>query len=140
MAVAWNVNGGVVVTQGWIASPTHQATLTGQVPIVLSDTVTLVSGTVSYWPIATPSDVHLIDNHAHGTPGATIATLDTTTLKNGVYVLDLTGVDTGQNTQSSEVAVTVSGDYKPGRKVVEVTDLTIPLVGLPVTSGRRYVR
>ncbi|HTB61660.1 MAG TPA: RHS repeat-associated core domain-containing protein [Polyangia bacterium] len=137
-SVAWTLNGGAVVTQGWIASPAHQATVMGQVPIVLSNNVTLVSGTVSYWPTANPSDVHVIDSNAHGAPGATIDTLDTTTLKNGSYIVDLTGVDNGGNTQDSQIAVTVSGDYKPGRKIVEVTDLTIPIVGLPITIGRRY--
>ena len=38
----------------------------------------------------------------------------------------------------SDVQVTVTGDYKPGRMVVEVTDFTIPLAGLPITVGRRY--
>ena len=34
--------------------------------------------------------------------------------------------------------VTVTGDYKPGRVVVEVTDFTVPIAGLPITIGRRY--
>ena len=38
----------------------------------------------------------------------------------------------------SQVLVTVSGDYKPGRVVVELTDFTIPIAGLPITVGRRY--
>ena len=34
--------------------------------------------------------------------------------------------------------VTVTGDYKPGRVVVELTDFTVPIAGLPITIGRRY--
>jgi hypothetical protein len=34
--------------------------------------------------------------------------------------------------------VVVSGDYKPGRVVVETTDMTVPVAGLPVTVGRRH--
>jgi RHS repeat-associated protein len=138
LTVVWTANGGTVVTQGWIGAPAQQATVMGQVPVVLSSAVTLVSGTVSYWPAASPTAVHVIDPNAHGTPGATIATLDTTTLANGSYVLDLNGVDNQGNHQDNEIAVTVAGDYKPGRLVVEMTDLTIPLVGLPMTVGRRY--
>ena len=32
----------------------------------------------------------------------------------------------------------VDGEYKPGRVVVEITDFTVPLAGLPITIGRRY--
>jgi RHS repeat-associated protein len=138
LTVVWSANGGTVVTQGWIGAPLHQATVMGQVPVALSGAVTLVSGTVSYWPAASPTAVHVIDTNAHGTPGTTIATLDTTTLANGSYILDLNGVDNQGNHQDNEIAVTVAGDYKPGRLVVEMTDLTIPLVGLPITVGRRY--
>ena len=34
--------------------------------------------------------------------------------------------------------MTVTGDYKPGRVVVEVTDFTVPIAGIPITIGRRY--
>ena len=34
--------------------------------------------------------------------------------------------------------VTVTGEYKPGRVVVELTDFTVPIAGLPITIGRRY--
>jgi RHS repeat-associated protein len=36
------------------------------------------------------------------------------------------------------VSVIVTGEYKPGRVVVEMTDMTIPAAGIPVTVGRRY--
>src|SRR5262249_32966823 len=38
----------------------------------------------------------------------------------------------------SLVAVTVSGEYKPGRVVVSMTDFTVPLAGIPITIGRTY--
>ena len=34
--------------------------------------------------------------------------------------------------------MTVEGEYKPGRVRFTVTDMTIPLVGLPITIGRTY--
>ena len=34
--------------------------------------------------------------------------------------------------------MTVDGEYKPGRVVVEMTDFKVPIAGLPITIGRRY--
>ena len=56
---------------------------------------------------------------ASGGPGATLATLDTTVLRNGTYIIDLTGTDDHGNQQDNEILVTVAGDYKPGRVVVD---------------------
>jgi hypothetical protein len=54
-----------------------------------------------------------------------------------MWVIELDGTDNGGHEQVNLIAVTVSGDYKPGRMVVEVTDMTIPLPGIPLTVGRR---
>jgi RHS repeat-associated protein len=131
-------SGPPVVTQGWIGSPTHQSTVTGQMPITIGSGVTLTSGTVTYWPMSAPDQVHTLATNAAGGPGATVATLDATVLANGPWTIKLDGTDDQGHSQVSEVAVTVSGDYKPGRVVVEVTDLTIPAMGMPVSVGRRY--
>ena len=136
----WNdpPTGGPVLTQGWIASPLNQSTITGRAPIILTDTVTLTSGTLSYWPDTRPTEVHTLATGLAVGPGSTMATLDTTLLANGSYVISLDGVDDTNNERQSFVLVTVAGEYKPGRLVVEVTDLTIPIAGLPITVGRRY--
>src|SRR5262249_5307167 len=68
----------------------------------------------------------------------TLATFDTTMLRNGTYVIDLTAGDAHGNQLESDILVTVDGDYKPGREIVEVTDFTVPVAGLPITVGRRY--
>jgi RHS repeat-associated protein len=140
VAVAWipATGSGPPITQGWIGSPAHQATLTGQVPVTLGSGVTLASGAVSYWSVSTPSQVHILANGVSGAPGATLATFDTTTLANGSYIIDLAGTDSGGHAQTNLVEVMVTGDYKPGRVVVEITDLTIPAQGMPITVGRRY--
>jgi RHS repeat-associated protein len=126
------------LTQGWIGAPTHQSTVVGQVPITVGAGLTLTSGTVTYWPMSAPDQVHTLATGVAGGPGATIATLDTTVLANGSWVIKLDATNNQGESQVSMVAVTVSGDYKPGRVVVEVTDLTIPVAGIPVTLGRRY--
>src|SRR5436190_12508968 len=129
---------GPALTQGWIASPAHGSAVTGRVPIVLSNTVTLTTGTVSYYSPATPADVHLLAANVSGAPGATLATLDTTVLANGTYIIELDGTDSAGNQKTSLVLVTAADDYKPGRVVVELTDFTVPIAGLPITIGRRY--
>ena len=129
---------GPLLTQGWIGSPANQSTVMGRVPVTLASTVNLASGTLTYWPSSNPSDTHVLTTTASGNGGATLATIDTTTLKNGAYILDLQGTDDHGTTQDNRVLVTVAGDYKPGRVVVETTDFRLPLAGMPITIGRRY--
>jgi RHS repeat-associated protein len=125
-------------TQGWIGAPIHQSTVAGLAPITVGEGVTLTSGTVTYWPMSAPTDVHTLSTSVSGGPGATLATLDTTGLSNGSYVIQVDATNSTGHSEVSLVAVTVSGEYKPGRVVVEVTDFTLPLAGLPITVGRKY--
>jgi RHS repeat-associated protein len=125
-------------TQGWIGEPLSQTTVNGLVPVTVAAGVTVTSGTLSYWPATNPDDTHVLTAAAAGGPGTTLATLDTTVLRNGTYVIDLTATDGHGNQLESDILVTVDGDYKPGREVVEVTDFTVPIAGLPITIGRRY--
>src|SRR6185436_18778681 len=107
--------------------PLDQSKVTERVPVVLSPDVTLASGTIKYFPTAVPTDVRFLATNVSGAPGATLATLDTTMLANGAYVIQLDGTDDGGNQKTSVVLVTVTGDYKPGRLVVELTDFTLPI-------------
>ncbi|RPJ26712.1 MAG: hypothetical protein EHM33_10590 [Chloroflexi bacterium] len=135
-----------MVIPGWIASPVHQSTVSGIVPITLVDGVTLQSGIIDYWPVNDPGQVKVlstIPNKAgQGMPssqsGEALAYLDTTTLANGSYVIRLQGTDINGVQQDSGVMITVVGEYKPGRVRFTVTDLTIPVVGLPITIARTY--
>jgi len=88
--------------------------------------------------VKTPGNVITLATNAAGGPGATLATLDTTALLNGAYVIDVSGTDDHGNQQDNETLVAVAGDYKPGRVVVDVTDFTTPLAGIPITIGRHY--
>jgi RHS repeat-associated protein len=140
VSVSWiePATGGPVLTQGWIGAPLHQAVVNQPVSIVLANDVTLESGTVTYWPFSDPTQLHTLVTGTSGSPGAVLATFDPTLLANGPYIIRLDGTDNAGNVKTSEVEVAVSGDYKPGRVVVETTDLTIPIAGLPITVGRRY--
>jgi RHS repeat-associated protein len=129
---------GATGTQGWIGAPLSQTTVNGLVEITVAAGVTVTSGTLSYFPATNPGDTHVLTATASGGPGVTLATLDTTVLRNGSYIIDLTATDSHGNQLESDILVTVDGDYKPGREVVEVTDFTVPIAGLPIKIGRRY--
>ena len=142
LTVTWTAappgSGSGIVAQGWLGSPGQQTTVRGLVPITVASSVTVASGSLTYWPANAPTDTHVLTANAQGGPGSTLATLDTTTLPNGGYIIDLAGTDNQGNQQDSRVLVTVTGDYKPGREVVELTEFTVPVAGLPITVGRRY--
>ena len=129
---------GTVATQGWIGAPAGQTTLRGLVPVTVAPGVTVASATVSYWPANAIGSAKTLATNASGGPGAALAVLDTTVLPNGSYVIDVNGTDGNGVQQDNEILVAVGGDYKPGREVVEVTDYTFPIAGLPITIGRRY--
>lgn len=127
-----------MVIPGWIGSPAQQATVSGLVPITLATGINLQSGIVDYWPVNDLTQVRVLATVSNKTGGDVLATLDTTTLANGSYVIRLQGTDSNGNQQDSGIMVTVTGEYKPGRVRFTITDLTIPLVGLPITIGRTY--
>jgi RHS repeat-associated protein/CSLREA domain-containing protein len=127
-----------MVIPGWIGSPAQQSTVSGVVPITLAEGITLQSGIVDYWPINDLSQVKVLGTVSNKTGGDTLASLDTTTLANGSYVIRLQGTNGAGVQQDSGIMITVTGEYKPGRVRFTITDLTIPVVGLPITIARTY--
>jgi len=126
------------VTQGYIGGPLNGASVTGTVPITVGAGLTLTGAKVEYWPASNPAAVTTLVENASGGPGATLTTLDTTTLANGNYVVRVTATDQNGNQQVSQVLITVTGENKPGRMTVRVTDLTVPVTGIPITIERQY--
>ena len=126
------------VTQGSIGGPLNGASVTGSVPITVGAGVTLTNAKVEYWPASNPAAVTTLVEGAQGGPGATLATIDTTTLANTNYVIRVTGTDANGQTQVSQVLITVTGENKPGRLMFSITDLTVPVAGLPITIARKY--
>ncbi len=126
------------VTQGSIGGPLNGASVTGTVPITVGAGQTLTNAKVEYWPAANPAAVTTLVENAQGGPGATLATIDTTTLANGNYVVRVTATDANGNEQVSQVMITVTGENKPGRMTVSVTDMTVPVSGIPITIERHY--
>ncbi|HEV8431561.1 MAG TPA: RHS repeat-associated core domain-containing protein [Pyrinomonadaceae bacterium] len=126
------------VTQGWIGGPLNGASVTGSVPITVGAGITLTDAKVEYWPASNPAAVTTLVEGAQGGPGTTLATIDTTTLANGNYIIRVTGTDSNGQTQVNQVMITVTGENKPGRVMFTITDLKVPVSGLPITIARKY--
>jgi RHS repeat-associated protein len=126
------------VVQGWIGGPLNGASVTGSVPITVGPGVTLTTAKVEYWPASNPAAVTTLADGVSGGPGTTLATLDTTTIANGNYVIRVTATDANGQEQRSEVTITVTGENKPGRITLSFTDMTVPVTGLPITVQRNY--
>jgi RHS repeat-associated protein len=101
----------------------------------LASGVSLISGTLSYWPVANPSDVHVLNTNA---TSGTLGTFDATLLANGQYTVRLDAVASDCTGQRNEIVLTVMGENKPGRLITTTTDLKIPLAGMPLTISRVY--
>jgi len=129
---------GPLAIPGWIGSPAQQATVSGVVPITLANGVTLQSGTLDYWPVGNPDQITVLGTVSNVNGGGMLASLDTTTLANGSYVIRLQGTNSNNVQQDSGIMITVAGEYKPGRVRFTITDLTIPVAGLPITIARTY--
>jgi RHS repeat-associated protein len=127
-------NIGVVVTQGWIGAPAVGSTIA--TPTNVTSTVSLASGRLDLWPSNNPDEVVVLRPTITG--GGTLYTIDPTVLANGEYVLRLTGTLSNGTQQTSLIVFNVTGDNKPGRVTKLVTDLRLPLSGMPVTIARRY--
>jgi len=131
---------------GCIASPGIRSRVSGQVPITLTTETQLRQVMVDYWPVNAPSagsgqawdGYEVLATALEAEGGSRVATLDTTVLANGSYTIRVSGVDDSGELVACGTMVTVEGEYKPGRVRFTVTDLTVPLAGLPIVVGRTY--
>ena len=124
------------IQQGWVGSPLYGATVSGLVPITLAPGVNLQSGTLTYYPVDNPNNVTTLNSNTTGT--GQIGLLDTTTLRNGTYWIQMQSTETNGNSEYDIVLVTVAGNYKPGRVTATVTDLVVPATGLSINIQRSY--
>ena len=122
--------------QGWIGSPAYGSSISGVVPITVAPGVTLTSGKLVYYPANNPNNVTTLN--ANTTGSSQIGTLDTTTLVNGTYWIQLQATDQAGSSEYGLVMVTVAGNYKPGRVTATVTDLVVPATGLAINIQRTY--
>lgn len=129
-------NIGAIVTQGWIGSPLLGSVIETRATITIASGVSLVSGILDYWPSSNPAEIKVLNGNIVG--GGTVGTIDPTTLANGEYTIRLRGTLSNGTQQTSLIVINVTGENKPGRVLKTVTDLRLPLAGMPVTISRRY--
>jgi RHS repeat-associated protein len=146
VTVPWSIPSGgsggcsvfVFTPQGWIGSPAIGAVIQGQVPITLASGITLSSGTLTMSPSSNPNQITVLNSNTTGTGPLTLGTIDSTLLANGEYTIQLEATQSGGSCQLNEIVVSVTGQYKPGREVVTVTDFKVPLAGIPINITRTY--
>jgi RHS repeat-associated protein len=134
ITVAVNPQAGV--SQGWIGSPVYGSQVSGIVPIKVASGVTLGSGVLTVYPANNPSAVTVLN--ANTTGSGQIGSWDTTQINNGTYWITLQATTTSGSSEYNLALVTVVGNYKPGRVVTTVTDLVVPVNGLPIKIQRTY--
>src|SRR5260370_3171272 len=142
VSVPWTIPSGggggtqTFVPQGWIGSPLIGAVVQGQVPITVTSGITLASVVLEYWPTSNANAITVLNPKTAGT--GTIGTCDGTTLASGGYTIQLNATSSTGATQISVIAVVVTGENKPGRERVTLTDFKVPLAGIPVSISRTY--
>ena len=70
--------------------------------------------------------------------GGTLGTLDTTSLRNGIYDIRLTVLDLNNNESQAIRVVAVNGTFNPGVFARTWTDLAVPVAGIPIKILRTY--
>ena len=123
---------------GWIYYPDNRSMVTAPTWIGVRPEDTLSNATLDFWPADDPSNVTVIVHGISVAGGTGVGLFDPTLLRNGAYIIRLTGTNTSGLTQSSGILVTVAGQYKPGRVQFSLIDFTVPLTGMPITIGRTY--
>lgn len=83
-------------------------------------------------------DYVLISQGTTPVTNAVVGTFDPTLLENDSYVIRVKAIDVGGLITARTTTVGVAGDAKLGQFSLEFTDLTVPLVGIPIEIVRRY--
>lgn len=128
-------------TTNWLSTPANHSAISGIVPLKAART--LANANVDYWPVSdlttppTLDSIQPLASNVAASAGQTLTNFDTTLLANGSYVIRV--CESGGETPSASLSlVTVVGENKPGRINFSVTDLTVPVAGMPIVIGRSY--
>lgn len=134
------VDGELDPTEVTLISPSPDSIITAPTDIVVTieddDPADLV-WTVAVRPDGS-DDLTEIGNGVGEVDAAVVANFDPTVLPNGPYWIRVTGFKAGIQTGGVEFRVQVTGNLKLGHFAFTVTDLLIPVAGIPLTITRRY--
>lgn len=89
-------------------------------------------------PTADDSDWQLIVASTNSVVNDALGAFDPTLLLNDNYVIRVIAEDTSGNLSARTVALSLDGNLKLGPLSTAVTDLAIPLAGIPITVVRTY--
>lgn len=116
-------------------SPLQQ--ITSPTPVVAS----IDAEGVESWALSVRSDDGTVTPIAAGTGPVgelNVGTFDPTELRNGLYVIQLKGVDGDGRSVVGSVDVIVDGELKIGHFVLPLLDMRVPVLGLPFDVARVY--
>ena len=118
---------------------TAPTTITGSALVVNG---TLASYSVAYAPVEASGPTQTFTTAFTGSSpvdNATLGTLDTTLIANGLYQLQITATAAdGKSTTALGPQVRITGDLKVGNLRLGVQDLNVPVLGIPVQLDRSY--
>ena len=93
--------GGPLAVPGLLGAPAAGSRVLGQVPITVGAGHSVSNATIDFWSANDPAAATVLASGVSGGSGATLATLDTTTLANGSYVVRMVGRDGSGTTVAS---------------------------------------
>ncbi len=119
-------------------SPAHGDVIDGPVDVIgtVSDD-TLLFYTLSVAPLAGGAFFEIARGTSSVTEGV-LGKFDPSTLPNDSYILQLYAIDAGGNETTEQILISVAGDLKLGNFSLSFTDLSIPLLGVPISLTRTY--
>ncbi len=119
-------------------SPAAGATLFGPTHITLT-LVPPAGETVTAWTVSyrRPGSAVLVQL-ASGVGTAVAADFDPTLVRNGTYAIVARAVTSNGGVMVAEHAVSVEGDYKPGRYATTVQDVAVNSANVPIDLYRTY--
>ncbi|HVV75562.1 MAG TPA: RHS repeat-associated core domain-containing protein [Mycobacteriales bacterium] len=123
-----------------ITAPTDGSKVTA--PSAVKATITPPTGqTITSWQVTQRNlagGIASTIGSGTGTPPATLATFDPTTLPNGNYQIQVSATASTNGSNAVSETVIVDGQLKPGRYVADYQDLTVPVTGFNMTVDRHY--
>jgi len=113
--------------------------ITAPVDVLASiDDENLSSWTLYLISPADPANPQVLAEGSAAVDNAVIGQVDPTLLINGQYILQLEALDASRNTGIDARKLRVTGDFKVGNFSFTITDLEIPVSGIPIRVNRTY--
>ena len=122
-----------------IHSPAFNSIITDVSDVVISAGDHVVEYALYYRRMGTDEEVELLRHYPFGSVlEQKVTEFDPTTLLNGTYHLILEAIDANQNVSKIASPLILEGALKVGHLQFTLTDISIPLEGMPISVNRSY--